>query len=153
MSDTIKARLEADLKTAMKAGDVTARETIRFTLAALKNAEIDKRAPLDMREELVILRVQAKRRMDAIEQFAAARRDDLVDREKAQFEVLRKYMPVELTDEDLAALVAGAIAEVGATSPSDMGKVMPVAIKTAGDSVSGKRLSDAVRRALAALAQ
>ena len=153
MSATIKAQLETDLKVAMKAGDITARETIRFTLAALKNAEIDKRAPLDAREELDILKVQAKRRVDAIEQFTAAGRTDLVDRETAQFEVLKKYMPVELSDADLTALVARVIAEAGATGPKEIGKVMPLAIKAAGDAVSGKRLSDAVRQALASLAE
>lgn len=153
MTDSIKSRLEADLKTAMKAGDVTARETIRFTLAALKYAEIDKRAPLDYREELDILKVQAKRRVDSIDQFAAVGRTDLVDRETAQLMVLKQYTPAELSDDELTALVAGVIAETGATSAKDMGKVMPVAIKAAGDAVSGKRLSDAVRHALAALTQ
>ncbi len=148
---TIKTQLEADLKTAMKAGDTTARETIRFTLAAIKNMEIEKREPLTDAEELDVLKVQAKRRVDSIEQFQKAGRDDLAQRETDQMAVLKKYMPVELSDEDLTALVAGIVAEVGATGPQSMGKVMPLAIKAAGDSVSGKRLSDAVRQALAAL--
>ena len=77
-------------------------------------------------------------------------RTDLVERESAQLEVLKKYMPVEMSDEDLTALVRAVVVEVGATTPKEMGKVMPVAIKAAGDRVSGKRLSDAVRQALAA---
>jgi uncharacterized protein len=133
----------------MKAGDVTARETIRFTLAALKNAEIDKRSLLTDAEALNVLKTQAKRRVDAIDQFRDAGRTDLVDRETAQLEVLKQYMPTEMADDELEALVSAAIAEVGATSPKEMGKVMPVAIKAAGDRVSGKRLSDAVRQALA----
>jgi uncharacterized protein YqeY len=76
VSDSIKARLEADLKTAMRSGDVTARETIRFTLAALKNAEIEKRSALSVEEETDILKTQAKRRTDAIDQFRDAGRTD-----------------------------------------------------------------------------
>lgn len=150
MADSIKAQLETDLKTAMKSGDVTARETIRFTLAALKNAEIDKRSPLTDAETMNVLKTQAKRRVDAIDQFRDAGRTDLVDRETAQLGVLKRYMPTEMDDEELTALVSAAIAEVGATSPKEMGKVMPVAFKAAGDRVSGKRLSDAIRQALAA---
>lgn len=147
----IKDQLNEDLKAAMKAQDVTARETIRFTLAAIKNAEIDKREPLTDAEELDVLKVQAKRRLDSIDQYKTAGRDDLVARETEQMDVLRKYMPAELDDAALTELVAGVIAEVGATGMKDMGKVMPVAIKTAGDSVSGKRLSEAVKSALQTL--
>src|SRR4029078_9532780 len=74
MTDSVKARMEADLKDAMKAGDVTARETLRFTLAALKNAEIDKRSALSPSEEMDVLKTQAKRRGDSIEQYRAAGR-------------------------------------------------------------------------------
>jgi uncharacterized protein len=150
MGDSIKSQMEADLKTAMKAGDVTARETIRFTLAAIKNAEIEKRGPLAETEEMDVLKTQSKRRVDAIDQFQAAGRSDLVDRETAQLEVLKRYMPTEMSDDELTALVRSVIAEVGASSPKEMGEVMPAAIKAAGDRVSGKRLSDAVRMALAA---
>jgi uncharacterized protein YqeY len=145
----IKDRLTADLKTAMKGGNVTARETIRFTLAALKNAEIEKRSPMTEAEELEVLKVQTKRRIDAIDQFRTAGRDDLVQRETDQLDVLKQYMPAELSDEELDELVTSVISETGATSPRDMGKVMPAALERAGDRVNGKRLSEAVRRALA----
>ena len=148
MADSVRAQLENDLKRAMKAGDVTARETIRFTLAALQNAEIEKRSPLSLREELDVLKTQTKRRVDAIDQFQAAGRTDLVDRETSQLEVLKRYLPAELSDSDLQSLVAGVIAEIGATGPRDMGKVMQLAIRRAGDAVSGKRLSDTVKAAL-----
>lgn len=148
MSSSIRDQLEADLKAAMKAGDVTARETIRFTLAALRNAEIDKRGPLSPREELDVLKTQTKRRQDSIEQYRSAGRSDLFERETAQLAVLKRYMPAELSDEELKQLVAMVVAETGATGPRDMGKVMPAAIARAGDGVSGKRLSDAVRAAL-----
>jgi uncharacterized protein YqeY len=149
MADSIKARMEADLKHAMKAGDVTARETLRFTLAALKNAEIDKRSPLTESEEMDVLKSQAKRRGDSIDQYRAANRSDLVDRETAQLEVLTRYLPTEMGDDELNALVRDAVAQVGATSPKEMGKVMPVVLMAAGDRASGRRVSDAVRQALA----
>jgi uncharacterized protein YqeY len=141
--------MEADLKDAMRAGDVTARETLRFTLAALKNAEIDKRSALTPSEEMDVLKTQAKRRVDSIDQYRAAGRTDLVDRETAQLDVLKRYLPTEMSDDELAALVRDAIWQVGASSPKEMGKVMPVALKAAGDRASGKRVSDAVRLALA----
>lgn len=149
MAESIKSQMETDLKQAMKAGDVTARETLRFTLAAIKNAEIDKRSPLTPEEEMDVLKNQSKRRVDSIEQYEKAGRTDLVDREAAQLAVLKTYMPSEMSDEELAALVKDVIARVGATGPKEMGKVMPEAIRAAGDRASGKRLSDAVRRALA----
>ena len=148
MTESIKSRMEADLKQAMKAGDVTARETLRFTLAAIKNAEIDKRSALTLEEEMDVLKTQSKRRVDSIDQYQKAGRTDLVDRETSQLAVLKTYMPTEMSDDELTALVRDAIAHVGATGPKEMGKVMPVAIKVAGDRASGKRLSDAVRQAL-----
>jgi uncharacterized protein YqeY len=149
MSDSIKTRMESDLKQAMKAGDVTARETLRYTLAAIKNAEIDKRSPLSESEEMDVLKTQAKRRGDSIDQYRAANRSDLVDRETAQLEVLKRYLPTEMSDDELHVLVRDAVAQVGATSPKEMGKVMPVVLKAAGDRASGRRVSDAVRHALA----
>jgi hypothetical protein len=149
MAESIKSQMETDLKQAMRAGDVTARETLRFTLAAIKNAEIDKRSPLTPEEEMDVLKNQSKRRVDSIEQYEKAGRTDLVDREAAQLAVLKTYMPSEMSDEELAALVKDVIARVGATGPKEMGKVMPEAIRAAGDRAPGKRLSDAVRRALA----
>ena len=96
-----------------------------------------------------VLKTQSKRRVDSIEQYRAAGRVDLVDRETAQLEVLKRYMPTEMSDDELTALVRDAVAQVGASSPKEMGKVMPVALKAAGDRASGKRVSDAVRQALA----
>ena len=148
---TLRARLEQDLKQAMRDKDVTGRETIRFTLAALQNAEIEARTPLTPGQEMELLQRQTKRRQEAIDQFRAAGRDDLVDRETAQLAVLQRYQPAEIDDEALDALVRDAIATTGAAGPRDMGKVMPVALASAGTSVSGKRLSTAVKQALANL--
>jgi uncharacterized protein YqeY len=147
-STSIRARLEADLKQAMRERDVATREALRFAIAGLKNAEIANRGPLTEAQELEQLKRQSKRLEESIEQFTAAGRTDLVEKERGQLTVLQRYMPTELTDEELATLVAAAVAETGASDPKDMGKVMPRAIAAAGGRVSGKRLSDAVKRAL-----
>lgn len=148
MDDGLRQQMYDDLKTAMKARDEVARDTLRFTLASIKNAEIDKGGPLSGAEELSLLQRETKRRVDSIEQFRDAGRQDLVDREKVQLAVLKKYLPVELTDDQLKDLVRSAIAEVGATDVKELGKVMPLAIQRAAGRADGKRLSAAVREAL-----
>ena len=150
MEASLRQRLEDDLKTAMKAGDQTARDTIRFTLSALKNAEIEKRGPLTPAEEVTLLQRETKRRADSIDQFRAGKREDLVAREEAQLAIVHRYLPAAMSDEDLTALVAEVISETGAVGPKDMGKVMPVAVARASGRVDGRRLSAAVRDALAA---
>jgi len=147
--ESLRTRLERDLKQAMRDRDTERRDAVRYLLSAVKNAEIDKRSALTPTEEMDVLKTQSKRRVDSIEQYRAAGRVDLVDRETAQLEVLKRYMPTEMSDDELTALVRDAVARVGASSPKEMGKVMPVALKAAGDRASGKRVSDAVRQALA----
>lgn len=148
MEISLRQRLEGDLKVAMKAGDQTARETIRFTLAALKNAEIEKRGPLTSDESIALLQREAKRRMDSIDQFRAGKRADLVERESAQLEVLRRYLPAAMSDEELASVVTAVIAETGATGPRDVGRVIPVVLERVGPRADGRRVSGAVRTAL-----
>ncbi|CAA9546872.1 MAG: Transamidase GatB domain protein [uncultured Thermomicrobiales bacterium] len=149
MDVSIRERMEADLKDAMRSGDQTARDALRFVLAAFKNAQIDQRgAPLSRDDELVVLRRQVKQRSESIEMFRAGNRADLVEREEAQLRVVERYLPPALSDDDLAELVRDAIAEVGATGLKEMGKVMPVAMARAGEQADGRRLSAMVRAAL-----
>ncbi len=149
MSDqTLDTQLLADLKAAMKAGDTTARDTIRFTMASLKNARIDKKGALTAQEELAVLQRDAKRRHESIDQFRSAGRTDLVDKEEAELAVLQRYLPAELSDAEVIALVRDAIGETGASSPRDLGKLMPVLIRMAGGRADGKRLNEAARAAL-----
>ena len=148
MAETLRGRLETDLKAAMRAGDQTARDVIRFLLAAIKNAEIDKGGPLAPGDEAAVLRRQAKQRHESIEQFKAGKREDLAAREEAQLEVLGRYMPAELSDDELRALATEVVREVGATGPKDMGKVMPDLIGRAGDRADGRRISAAVKAVL-----
>ena len=148
MPGSLREQLESDLKEALRSGDQVARDTIRFTLAALRNAEIEKGGQLTREEELALLQREAKRRTDSIDQFRAGNRQDLVDREAAQLAVLRRYLPAELSDDELRALVDAVVAETGAAGPKDMGKVMPLLLERAGGRADGRRLSAAAREAL-----
>ena len=148
---TTRQRLEDDLKVSMRAGDTTTRDAIRYLLAAVKNAEIDARGTGAAADADAALRKVAKQLADAIEQYRAAGRNDLADHEQAQLEVLKRYLPQEISDEALQAVVDAAMAETGATGPKDMGRVMPVVLaKTAGQA-DGRRVSGAVRDALGRL--
>jgi uncharacterized protein YqeY len=150
MTETLQERLQADLKIAMKGGDTVARESIRFLLSAYRNAEIEKRGSLTPEEELALLQRQVKQRMESVDQFRSAGRDDLVDREQTQLAVIERYLPTQLSDDELTALVGEVVGEVGATGPKDMGKVMPVLLPRINGRADGRRVSDAVRARLAA---
>lgn len=146
---TLRSQLEDDMKAAMRARDTQTRDAIRYVLSAVKNAEIEKRGDLTEEEEIRLLRTQVKQRQDSIEQFRNGGREDLAEKEEAQVRILEKYLPQQMSDEELDAFVKSGIAEVGAESPKDMGKVMGVLSKRAEGRVDGRRLSSAVRDALA----
>ena len=145
---TIRQRIEDDLKSAMRAGDTATRDALRYILSAVKNAEIDARGTTATPDPEAALRRLGKQLADAIDQFKAGGREDLADREAAQLVVLKRYLPTELSDDELNALVAAAIAETGAAGPKDMGRVMPVAIARAAGRADGRRISAAVKTAL-----
>lgn len=146
---TLDARLQDDLKNAMRAGDTVARDTIRYTMSSLKNARIDKGSPLNDQETIAVLQRDARRRQESIDQFRAGGREDLVEKEEVQLAVLKRYLPAELSDQEVTALVDAAIAETGVTSMKEMGKLMPVLIQRAAGKADGKRLNAAAREALA----
>lgn len=146
---TIREQMDADLKTAMKARDVETREALRYVISAMKYAEIDAKRDLSEDEQLKVLRQQVKQRQDSIEQFTTGGREDLVEKEQVQLRILEKYLPQQMSDDELTTMVANAIAETGAEGPKDMGKVMGMLKQQAGDRVDGRRLSTAVKEALA----
>jgi uncharacterized protein YqeY len=148
---TTRQRLEEDLKSAMRAGDTTTRDAIRYLLSAVKNAEIDARGTGAAADADAALRKVAKQLSDAIEQYRAAGRDDLADHESAQLNVLKRYLPQEISDEELQAAVNEAIAESGAAGPKDMGRVMPLALAKTSGRADGRRVSAAVKDALSRL--
>lgn len=137
------------MKAAMKARDTETRDAIRYVLSAVKNAEIEKRGELTEEEELKLIRSQVKQRQDSIEQFRAGGRDDLADKEESQVTILERYLPQQMSDEELETFVREGIAESGAESPKDMGKVMGLLTPRSEGRVDGRRLSTAVRNALA----
>lgn len=143
--------MDADLKTAMKERDAETRDALRYVISAFKYAEIESRKELTDEDELRLLRTQVKQRQDSIEQFKAGGRDDLVAKEEAQLKVLERYLPQQMTDDELAAFVTAGVQEVGAAGPKDMGKVMGLLNKRADGKVDGRRLSAAVKDALAQL--
>ena len=149
MSDlTIRQRLDEDLKAAMRSGDAATRDTIRYILSAVKNADIDARGTGKDADPEAALRKLGKQLTDSVEQFRLAHREDLAEREEAQLIVLKRYLPTELSDDELDEIVRSAIAETGAAGPKDMGRVMPVAMTKAAGQADGRRINSAVRSAL-----
>jgi uncharacterized protein YqeY len=121
---SLKARIGEDMKTAMRARDTARLGTIRLLLAAIKQREVDERVELDDAAVSGVVEKLIKQRKDSITQFRAAGRNDLVAAEEAELAVLQAYLPEQLSPSEVEAAVAAAIAETGAASPKDMGKVM-----------------------------
>jgi uncharacterized protein YqeY len=121
---SLKEQITEDMKNAMRAKDTARLGTIRLLLAAMKQKEVDERIELDDGAVVAIIEKLIKQRKDSISQFQAAKRDDLVAIENAELIVLQVYMPEQMSEAEVAAVVAKAVAEVGATGPQDMGKVM-----------------------------
>ena len=145
---TLKDQITEDMKTAMRAKDAPRLLTIRGLLAACKQREVDERIVLDDAAVIAIVDKLVKQRKDSIAQFTAGNRPDLVEKEAAELKVLEAYLPQRLGAEAIAAEVAKIVAELGASGPGDMGKVM-AAVKTrlAGKAEMGA-VSAAVKQAL-----
>lgn len=120
----LKARINEDMKTALRAGEKRRLAVIRLILAALKQQEVDTRNALDDTQVLAVLDKMLKQRRDSLAQYEKAGRQDLADQEAFEIEVVRGYMPQPLSADELDRLVTAAVAESGATSQRDMGKVM-----------------------------
>jgi uncharacterized protein YqeY len=140
---TLKQQLTEDMKTAMRGGDKHRLGVIRLMLAAIKQREVDERIELDDTQVLATLEKMMKQRKDSVSQFDAAHRDDLSAIERAEMVVIETYLPSKLGEDEIDALITAAIAETGASSPRDMGKVVAaVKEKAAGRAdmgvVSGK---------------
>ncbi len=150
MSD-LASRIPEDLKAAMKAKDTVALAVIRALKTAMTNASIEKAGlgtPLDDSEVTALIRKQIKQRQDSISQFSAAGRMELVATEEAEVAILQKYLPANLSAEEIAAIVDAAVAETGASSKADMGKVMKLAQERAAGRADGKILSQEVAKRL-----
>jgi uncharacterized protein YqeY len=148
---TLTEKVNADITTAMKAKDAPRLSALRMVKAAMMNKGVEKGRDLDDAEAAQVIASLVKQRRDSIEQFAKAGRTDLVDKETAEIAVLDEYLPAAATAEEIEAAVAAAIAETGAATAKDIGKVMKAVMpKLAGKNADGRIVNEAVRRTLGA---
>ena len=148
---TISERITQEVTAAMKARDEHRLSTLRMVKAAIKNKEIDKRAPLDDQEALAVLSTLIKQRKDSIEQFNKGGRTELAAKEASEITIIEAYMPRAVGEEEVVSAVRATIAEMGAPTIKDMGTVMKnvmAKFAAAGSRVDGKLVSDAVKREL-----
>jgi len=148
---SLEERIAADLTRAMKARDGARTSVLRMAKAALKNRTLEKRSALDDGEELKVLQGLVKQREEAARQFRSAGRTELADKEEAEAGCLRGYLPQEASDEEIAAAVEAALAETGASSAAELGKVMKAALgalRGLGKPVDGGKVNRAVRQRL-----
>lgn len=144
----INARINEEMVAAAKAKDKVKLSSIRMLKTALHNKEIDAMRPLNETEIMQVMANLVKQRKDSIEQFAKGGRQDLVDKEEAELKVLQSFMPEQMSNEDVEALIKKAIAEVGATSVKDMGKVMKILMPQITGKADGKAAGEKVKALL-----
>ncbi len=142
-------RIETELKDAMRARDDVRVATLRLTLSALRSSEKELQRPLKEDEELQVLQRERKRRAESVRAFRDAGREEQADREEAELEVLETLMPEQLSEDDLEAIVDDAIAETGATSLRDLGRVMADVMPQVAGRADGSTVSQLVREKLA----
>ena len=135
---TLLAKLQDDMKAAMKSGDTLTRDTLRLAITDLKKKELDLARDLKPEEELAVLAKCVKSREDSVTQFDAAARKDLADKERAEIGVLQRYLPTMLSEDATRALVQQAIAKLGVTAKKDLGLVMKAVLAEHKGKVDGK---------------
>jgi uncharacterized protein len=148
---TITEQIQKDMVAAMRSREELKLSTIRMVKAALKNKEIDKRAPLDEKEEQQILSTLIKQRKDSIEQFVKGGRQELADKEAAEILLIEHYLPKAMGEEQIAEAVKATIAEMGSPTLKDMGTVMKnvmAKLQATGARVEGKTVSELVKKGL-----
>lgn len=148
---SISEQVQKDMTAAMKAREELRLSTLRMVKAALKNREIEKRAPLDDQEAQQVLATLIKQRRDSIEQFSKGGRQELADKEAAEIVVIEGYLPKAAGEEEITAAVRAVIGEMGTPTLKDMGAVMKnvmARFQSAGTRVEGKAVSEAVKREL-----
>lgn len=146
---SLKARITEDMKAAMKAKEAGKLAAIRLLLAAVKQKEVDERIELDDTAVGAVIEKLVKQRKDSVSQYEAAGRQDLADAEKAEIAILAAYLPEKMGADEMAAAVAAAVAETGAKSPADMGKLMAVLKPRLAGKADMAEISKLVKAALA----
>jgi uncharacterized protein YqeY len=147
---SLKDTLADDLKDAMRAGDEARKTAIRMTIAAIKNAEVAAMKPLDDAAVTGVIGKQVKQRKESIEEFKKGGRQDLVDKEAAELRVLEAYLPKAMGSDEIIEAARAVIAEVGASGPSDKGKVMSALMPRLAGRADGRAVNEAVTELLAA---
>ena len=146
---TLKQQIISDLTASMKAQDAARTSTLRMVKAGIMNREIEKGGELDDEELAKLLRSMVKQRKDSVEQYEKGARQELADKEKAEIEVIEAYLPQGASPEEIEQAVSAAIAETGASSMKDMGKVMKAAqAQLAGKNADGRTVSELVKSKL-----
>lgn len=145
---SIKTQLNESMKDAMRSGDEVRKSTVRMALAAVKQAEVDKRVELDDMAVMNLLQKEVKNRREALEEARKANRPDLVEANEAEIRVLEAFLPQAMPEEELRALIQAAIVETGASTPADMGKVMKTVMPKIAGRAPNDRVSAAVRELL-----
>ncbi|GJQ51577.1 MAG: aspartyl-tRNA amidotransferase subunit B [Anaerolineaceae bacterium] len=145
---TLKTQLNESAKEALKSGDETRKRTVRMVLAAVKQAEVDKRIELDDAAVMNLIQKEVKNRREAVEEAKTAQRSDLVEANEAEIRILEAFLPQAMPAEELLALAQSAVIESGATGFSDMGKVMKIVMAKAAGRAANDKISAAVREAL-----
>jgi uncharacterized protein YqeY len=144
----LKQQLKDDLKTAMRDKDIVKRDAIRAINTMIKQIEVDERKELNDSDVIKLIQKGIKQREEAIAQYKDANRDDLVQKEQEQIDIFSIYLPKQLSDEELEAIIGTLITEVGATSMKDMGKIMNPAKEKIAGSADGKRINEMVKKLL-----
>jgi Uncharacterized conserved protein len=145
---SIKTQLNESMKDAMKSGDEVRKRTVRMALAAVKQAEVDKRIELDDTAVMNLLQKEIKNRRESLEEARKANRPDLVEANEAEINVLQVFLPKAMPAEELRAIAQEAITETGAASPADMGKVMKVVMAKVAGRAPNDMVSATVRELL-----
>lgn len=145
---TLFEQIQSDMYAAMKGGDKSKANTLRTTLAKLKDKKIEKRDDLTEQEEIKVIQTLVKQRKESVELYEKGGRSELATAEKAEMEILNGYLPQMMSADDIKAIVQSVAEEVGATSMADMGKVMPEVMKRGKGLIDGKSAQQFVREIL-----
>lgn len=148
---TMKARLEEDMKQAMRSRDNDRRDVIRYLRSEIRNQEIRVQEDLDDEGVVQVLSRQAQQRRDSIEAFADANRTDLVEKEQAELAIIMEYLPQQMTKDEITSVVQEVVSEVGASGPGDMGKVMSQIMPKVRGRAEGREVSSIVMETLRGL--
>ncbi|TQQ85729.1 GatB/YqeY domain-containing protein [Peptacetobacter hominis] len=145
---SLKQKLQEDLKTSMKNKDTVRKSVVTLIRSSIKQIEVDKRIELNDDDIIDIISKQLKQRNDSLEQFLDAGREDLVEETRSEIEILKEYLPQQLSEEELNEIVKQTISEVGATSMKDMGKIMSAIMPKVKGRADGKLINKLVKENL-----